>query len=150
MTLISLDQTAEILGIETHVLRRVRDTTALSALHPQRSTSKHLRFSLKQVLNNYDTIVQELSLLSRTGIPLGHDWEERGLERINFVDTSKLRKVLDNTYSADEASRRLGVSRPALRRLEQSGSLIAARPIGPKQTRYFKESVESVRNNGAA
>ncbi|WGH22065.1 helix-turn-helix DNA binding domain protein [Gordonia phage MerCougar] len=147
-TMISLEQASLLLGIPVRILRQfIADEAGRNVLPVISTSGSHLRIQLDPIVNSPKEILEAYSTW-RKGCspkiwnPADHAEE---LER-----AEELRAVIRETYDADTAAIMLGVSRPTLRRWEREGKIVATRPIGPKQVRYYRESVDALLSVGAA
>ena len=144
--LVSIDQAAVLLGVPAWVLRRCLHD-GMKTLPVTRTAGSHQRIPVETLLNDYELIIEEI-----------HEWrlatarrsDAENLPRSASPESiDKLRQVIRETVDANTAATALGVSRPTLRRWEREGKIVGTRPLGPKQVRYYRESVESLLNAGA-
>ncbi|AET09795.1 putative DNA binding excisionase protein [Gordonia phage GRU1] len=135
--LISLEQAAEVIGVHDYTLRRAV-IEGMKSLRIAQTSGNHRRVYLDQILDNHDQIVSELSRRRENT-----RWEDKPVE-IDPDKSGKLRQVLRETVDANTAAMELGVSRPTLRRWEREGKIVGTRPLGPKQVRYYRQSIEAL------
>lgn len=151
-TLISVEQAAEVIGVPDYTLRRAL-TEGMRSLKIVQTSGKHRRIALRDLLGTVERelpdgqkvkverhaeIIDELHQRRRDS-----RWEDAPVE-LDPEKSAKLRAVLRETIDADTAAKRLGVSRPTLRRWELEGRIIGTRPLGPKQVRYYEDSVRHI------
>ena len=151
-TLISVEQAAEVIGVPDYTLRRAL-TEGMRTLKIAHTSGKHRRVALKDLLGYVERelvdgskitierqqeIVEELHQRRRDS-----RWEDAPVE-LDPEKSKALRQTLRDTIDADTAAKRLGVSRPTLRRWELEGRIIGTRPLGPKQVRYFDDSIKQI------
>lgn len=156
-TLISVEQAAEVIGIPDYTLRRAL-TEGMRTLKIVQTSGKHRRIALRDLLGyaerelvdgskitieRQQEIVEELHQRRRDS-----RWEDAPVE-LDPEKSKQLRDTLRETIDADAAAKALGVSRPTLRRWELEGKIIGTRPLGPKQVRYFADSIEQIKSLGA-
>ncbi|ATS93141.1 helix-turn-helix DNA binding protein [Gordonia phage Patio] len=140
--LISLEQAAEVIGVHDYTLRRAV-IEGMKSLKIAQTSGNHRRVYLDQILDNHDQIVAELARRRENT-----RWEDKPIE-IDPEKSAKLREVLRETVDANTAAMELGVSRPTLRRWERESKIIGTRPLGPKQVRYYRESIAALLDNQA-
>lgn len=143
--LVSIDQAAVLLGVPAWVLRRCLHD-GMKTLPVTRTAGSHQRIPVDTLLNDYELIIEEIAEW-RAATARRSDAEH--LPRSASPDAiEKLREVIRETVDANTAASILGVSRPTLRRWEREGKIIGTRPLGPKQVRYYRESVDSLLSAG--
>lgn len=149
-TMISLEQASLLLGVPSRILRQFIADKAGRKVLPVISTSgSHLRVRLDPIINAPEKIIEAYSEW-RIAKGFRSDFWDPSEHSDQLEQAAKLRSVIEETYDADTAAIKLGVSRPTLRRWEREGKIVATRPIGPKQVRYYRESVEALLTAGAA
>ena len=148
--LISLEQSAKVIGVPDYTLRRGL-AEGMTTLSERRTSGKHGRFDLDHLLEHHEEIVEELRERHERGrqfyvdnpdVPKPPWWGKEW--KFDPKGAEELRAVLRTTIDADSAAIRLGVSRPTLRRWEREGKIVGIRPLGPKQVRYYTESIDAL------
>ncbi|WGH20840.1 helix-turn-helix DNA binding domain protein [Gordonia phage Commandaria] len=143
--LVSINQAAVLLGVPAWVLRRCLND-GMETLPVSRTAGAHQRVPVKALIDDYEKIIDEI-----------HQWrintsrraDSKTLPRKSSAEKiAELRKVMRETIDANTAATMLGVSRPTLRRWEREGKIIGVRPLGPKQVRYYRESVAALMEAG--
>ncbi|AXH50336.1 helix-turn-helix DNA binding protein [Gordonia phage NatB6] len=147
--LVSINQAAVLLGVPAWVLRRCLNRQGgMETLPVSRTAGAHQRVPVKTLIDDYELIIEEI-----------HNWrleisrrsDSKSLPRKSSPEKiAELRKVIRETIDANTAATMLGVSRPTLRRWEREGKIVGVRPLGPKQVRYYRESVEALMEAGSA
>jgi excisionase family DNA binding protein len=123
--LIELSAAAAIVGVSVQTLRRMEERGKISAI---RTTGGHRRF------RTHDCI--RLAASSPDEIYRGN--AEMGLTE----------EEIAQSVTADDAAKRLGVSRPTLRRWEREGKIIPLRGRMGKKVLYNRESIEALAEIG--
>ncbi|AXQ61377.1 helix-turn-helix DNA binding protein [Gordonia phage Marietta] len=145
-TLVSVDQAATLLGVPSWVLRRCL-RNGMKTLPMSRTAGSHMRIPVSALLDHAEDIVEEIR---RWRMDTARRSDSRNLPRKGTPEgITALRKQMKETMDANTAATLLGVSRPTLRRWEREGKIIGFRPLGPKQVRYSRESIEALVDAGS-
>ncbi|AYD83250.1 helix-turn-helix DNA binding protein [Gordonia phage Buggaboo] len=145
--LVSINQAAVLLGVPAWVLRRcLRD--GMETLTVTRTAGSHQRVPVITLIDDYEKIIEEIY---QWRLAVAKRSDSKTLPRkASPEQIEKLREVIRETIDANTTANLLGVSRPTLRRWEREGKIVGVRPLGPKQVRYYRESVDSLMTAGAA
>lgn len=160
---VSTEQAALLVGLPAHLLRQAMNDGWVESLTVRSTPGAHIRIPLSEVIEKHEDVVKEVfawrraTALSenRTEYPVDlrggiSGGQAKRNAKASFDRKQKvaaeLRKEILSTVDAETVASLLGVSRPTIRRFEREGRLVGTRPIGPKQVRYSRQSVEALLN----
>jgi len=123
--LIELSAAAAIVGVSVQTLRRMEERGKISA---KRTTGGHRRFWTHDCIRLAASSPDEIY---------------RGSAEMGLTE-----EELAQSITADDAAKRLGVSRPTLRRWEREGKIIPLRGRMGKKVLYNRESIEMLAEIG--